>query len=68
MRDARADERGFSLVELMVVVVLIIGILIAIALPTFLGAKTRAADKAAPLSFLRQRRSRFRFTRTRIFC
>src|SRR5438270_10674392 len=34
------------------VVVLIIGILIAIALPTFLGARTRAQDKAA-LSDLR---------------
>ncbi|MDP9301339.1 MAG: hypothetical protein M3P43_10670, partial [Actinomycetota bacterium] len=29
------------------VVVLIIGILIAIALPTFLGARNRANDKAA---------------------
>jgi type IV pilus assembly protein PilA len=40
------DERGFTLIELMVVV-LIIAILIAIAIPTFLGARNRASDRAA---------------------
>lgn len=39
-------EAGFTLIELMVVV-LIIAILIAIAIPTFLGARTKAQDRAA---------------------
>jgi type IV pilus assembly protein PilA len=40
------DEEGFTLIELMVVV-LIIAILIAIAVPTFLGARQKAQARAA---------------------
>src|SRR3984893_13019773 len=45
-RRLERDEEGFTLIELMVVV-LIIAILLAIAIPTFLGARTRAQDRAA---------------------
>jgi type IV pilus assembly protein PilA len=44
-RAARHDERGFTLIELMMVV-LIIAILIAVLIPVFFGATARAKDRA----------------------
>jgi type IV pilus assembly protein PilA len=46
LRNRMQDDKGFTLIELMVVV-LIIAILIAIAIPTFLGLRRRAQDRAA---------------------
>lgn len=48
-RSPNRSEVGFTLIELMVVV-LIISILLAIGIPTFLGARKRAEDRAAQAS------------------
>ena len=46
MRKRLSDDSGFTLIELMVVV-LIIAVLVAIAIPSFIGFRNNAQDRAA---------------------
>jgi len=46
MRTARGEERGFTFIELVMVTV-VLGLLVALALPAYLGTRSKAATDEA---------------------